>query len=82
MTKVKEAIEQSRDNGDLWAQLDEALSQVAPTRPPDSFTRLEFQQRLSIGEDKATKLLLKLQRAGKVRKEGGGANCYYVMVKT
>jgi len=67
---------------DLWEQIDAALADVAPSKPPGSFSALEFQQRMGIASrDTAYRKLRKLMDAGKVRRMGAGSQQYYELVK-
>jgi predicted HTH transcriptional regulator len=77
--KVKEAIEQSRDNPDLWQQLDAALG--TEERPVNSFTRDEFQKRRNVSDSHARRLLKRLVDRGKIKMLGSGSHTYYVLVK-
>ena len=66
---------------DLWQQIDVALAVVAPSRPPNSFTRAEFQERKGLTESTAKRYLRTLCKAGKVKAVGVYNNRYYVLVK-
>lgn len=65
-----------------WEALERAIASTvkAPGPPPGSFTRDEFCERMSFGEDKAREMLLKLIALGYVRKlpyRGSTTKVYY-----
>jgi hypothetical protein len=78
--KTKEAIEQARNNDDLWQQLDEALKDVEP--PSDSFTLEEFMKRRNLSRGKAQRQIRHLKEIGKVKMLGRyGNHFHYQLVK-
>lgn len=65
---------------DMWEKVTIAMQAlgVDGTRPPDSFTRMEFAEKFKLGETASHSRLRTLVKLGKVQKCGStGRNVYY-----
>lgn len=64
---------------DLWQKLDEAIKELKPAKPANSFTAKELAYYLGgVGKHKLQNIIKGLRQAGKIELHGRGNATYYV----